>query len=285
MASPAARRQNLLKLQRHDPWRLCRYIVERMPDWDPKLYLKFSDQRGRPAADLIGQIQLKNPQRIMDLGCGTGSSTERLHQRWPKAQISGLDSSPAMLKEARENHPGWLWVESTIESWSPAGHYDLIFSNAALHWVAQHATYFPKWMEHLSPGGVLALQMPHNIDTPAIQVMKQIAADPQWSGALSGARESTFVQPPCFYYDALRKLATRLNIWETEYLQVVDGAQAVLDWLRSTALRPYLERLPDEAHRRRFEALCLEGFEAAYPLDDQGKTLFPYRRIFIVAYR
>lgn len=256
-----------------------------MPDWNPHLYLKFSDQRGRPAADLVAQIELENPDRIIDLGCGTGTSTERLHQRWQNAQITGLDSSPAMLRQARDNHPKWDWIESTIEDWSPTAAYDLIFSNAALHWVAQHGALFPQLMEQVSPGGVLAVQMPHNSGSPAHQAISRIATDPHWSAALAVDSESTFVQPADFYYRTLRKSASRLNIWETEYLQIMDGPRAVLDWVRSTAMRPYLERLPEEAQRQRFEAMCLAEFERSYPADDRGKTLFPYRRLFIVAYR
>jgi trans-aconitate 2-methyltransferase len=256
-----------------------------MPDWNPQLYLKFSDQRGRPAADLIAQIQLENPERIIDLGCGTGNSTERLHQRWPDAGITGLDSSPAMLRQARASYPQWNWIESTIENWTPSATFDLIFSNAALHWVPRHEDIFPRLLQQLAPGGALAVQMPHNAASPANQAMRKVAADPRWSAALAGASESTFVQPPEFYYEVLRKLASRLNIWETEYLQIVDGPQAVLDWLRSTGMRPYLERLPDDAQRHQFEAMCLKEFEQAYPADDQGKALFPYRRMFIIAYR
>jgi trans-aconitate 2-methyltransferase len=256
-----------------------------MPDWNPQLYLKFSDQRGRPAADLIAQIQLESPKRIIDLGCGTGNSTERLHHRWPTAGITGLDSSPAMLRKARDNHPEWVWAESTIEDWSPTTPYDLIFSNAALHWVERHESFFPRLMEQISPGGVLAVQMPRNSDSLSHQAIKRIATEPHWSASLAGLSESTFVQPPDFYYRVLRRSASRLNIWETEYLQIMDGPRAVLDWVRSTAMRPYLERLQDDAHRKRFEAMCLAEFERFYPANDEGKSLFPYRRLFIVGYR
>lgn len=255
-----------------------------MPDWNPQLYLKFSDQRGRPAADLIAQIQLDSPKQVIDLGCGTGNSTERLHRRWPEARIAGVDSSPAMLQQASKNHPEWNWIESTIERWVPATAYNLIFSNAALHWVPQHQALFPRLLQQLAPGGALAVQMPHNFGSPATQAMRRVAADLRWSAALAAEGESTFVQAPDFYYNVLRKLASRLNIWETEYLQIMDGPHAVLDWLRSTGMRPYLERLPDDAQRQQFEAMCLREFEMAYPADDQGKALFPYRRMFIIAY-
>jgi trans-aconitate 2-methyltransferase len=258
-----------------------------MPDWDAKLYLKFSSQRARPAADLIAQIEIAEPKRVMDLGCGTGNSTEQLHQRWPQAEIFGLDSSPEMLAQARANHPDWKWIASSVEAWKPDGAFDVIFSNACLHWIADHGALFPRLLSYAAPGGALAAQMPNSYHVPAHTLMKEVALAPgmPWSGKLPPASESYSVQPVAFYYDKLRKLASRLNIWETEYLQIMDGPRAVLDWVRSTAMRAYLERLPEDKQRRLFEERCLERFEEAYPANDQGQTLFPYRRMFIIAYR
>lgn len=254
-----------------------------MPDWNPELYLKFSRQRGRPAGDLIAQIDLDSPKTIIDLGCGTGTSTEQLHHRWQQAEITGLDSSPSMLRQAREAHPGWRWIESAIESWRPEKQYDLVFSNAALHWVPNHGETFPRLLDAVSPGGVLAVQMPNNFQAPAHRVMKKAAGDPRWAGELRHAAENIFIQPASFYYKALRNLAGNLNIWETEYLQIMDGPRAVLDWMRSTAMRPYLSRLGDDEQRSQFEQLCLAEYERLFPADDQGKSLFPYKRMFIVA--
>jgi trans-aconitate 2-methyltransferase len=256
-----------------------------MPEWDPNLYLKFSDQRGRPAADLIAQIRLKDPKRIIDLGCGTGNSTEQLHRRWPQAEITGLDSSASMLARARQNHADWKWIESPIESWQAKSGYDLIFSNAALHWVPDHGALFPRLLNSVEPGGALAVQMPYNLQSPAHQGMKKVAADPRWGGRLDGVSETYHVQPLAFYYKVLSKTAAALNLWETEYLQIMNGAGAILDWVRSTAMRGYLERLADDAERKQFEELCLAEFEKSYRADDQGKVLFPYRRLFVVAYR
>ena len=256
-----------------------------MPDWDPNLYLKFSDQRARPAADLIAQIKLDHPEQIIDLGCGTGNSTEQLHQRWPKSQLTGLDNSDNMLAQARKNHPDWEWVQSSIESWNQGNAYDLVFSNAALHWVPDHTTIFPRLLSRVSAGGALAVQMPYNFQSPAHQGMKRVAADPRWGGKLDGASEKYFVQPIAFYYRALSTTAAVLNLWEAEYLQIMDSPRAILEWVRGTAMRGYLERLPDEAERKGFEELCLKEFERSYVTEENGKILFPYRRMFMVAYR
>lgn len=254
-----------------------------MPDWDPNLYLKFSDQRARPASDLIAQIKLDDLRRIIDLGCGTGNSTEQLHARWPSTELTGLDSSENMILQARQNHPDWKWIQSTIENWNPAGTYNLVFSNAALHWVPNHGEIFARLLNAVTPGGVLAVQMPNNFQAPAHLAMKKAATDPRWASALRRAAENIFIQPAAFYYNALRKEANILNIWETEYLQIMDGPRAVLDWMRSTAMRPYLSRLANDAQRSEFEQLCLAEYEELFPADDQGKSLFPYKRMFIVA--
>jgi trans-aconitate 2-methyltransferase len=258
-----------------------------MPVWDPKLYLKYANERSRPAADLIAQIRLENPAQIVDLGCGPGNSTELLRQRWPKAAITGVDNSPEMLAQAKANHPDWQWAMGDIESWSPEPVVDLIFSNAALHWVPGHATLFRSLIGAVAADGALAVQMPNNFHSPTHTIMQEVAAngDPRWSKALDTASRNFTVQPPAFYYDVLRKQAKRVDIWETEYQHVMDGPKAIFDWLRGTGMRPYLERLDDDEQRQLFEQMCLEGFQEAYPPDDQGKVLFPFRRLFIVAYR
>lgn len=258
-----------------------------MPAWDPNLYLKYADERARPAADLIAQIRLEAPGQIVDLGCGPGNSTEQLRQRWLKAAITGVDNSPEMLAQARANHPDWQWVLSDIQGWKPEPAVDLIFSNAALHWVPGHATLFRSLISAVTPGGAIAAQMPNNFHSPAHAVMQEVASggDPRWSKTLDAAPGTFTVQPPAFYYDVLRKHASRVDIWDTEYQHVMDGPKAIFDWIRSTGMRPYLDRLPDDEQRRMFEEMCLEGFQEAYRPNDQGKVLFPFRRTFIVAYR
>jgi trans-aconitate 2-methyltransferase len=256
-----------------------------MPDWNPDLYLKFSDQRARPAADLIAQIKIENPKSIIDLGCGTGNSTEQLHARWPQAEITGLDSSASMLRQAAEHRPDWHWVENDVESWKPDAQFDLIFSNAVLHWLGNHALLFPRLFTFVATGGAMAVQMPNNFHSAAHQAMKKVAGDPRWSASLTNVSEKYGVQPVAFYYDMLRGLATHLDIWETEYLQIMDGPKAVHEWIRSTGMRAYLERLADDGQRAEFERLCLQEIEKAYRPNDQGKVLFPFKRIFIVAYR
>jgi trans-aconitate 2-methyltransferase len=244
-----------------------------MPAWDPNLYLKYANERARPAADLIAQVRLDSPARIADLGCGPGNSTEQLRDRWPGAAITGVDNSE--------------WVLCDIEAWKPEPAVDLIFSNAAFHWVPSHATLFRSLINSVTPGGALAAQMPNNFHSAAHSVMQEVAlsGDPRWGKVLAAAPGTFTVQPAAFYYDVLRKHASRVDIWETEYQHVMDGPKAIFDWIRSTGMRPYLDRLPDAEQRQLFEELCVEGFQEAYRPNDQGKVLFPFRRMFIIAYR
>ncbi len=192
-----------------------------------------------------------------------------------------------MLDQARSTYPGWQWVLSDIEGWKPEPALDLVFSNAALHWVPGHATLFRALFGAVAPGGALAVQMPNNFQSPSHTVLQQVAesGDPRWSKALAGASAAIAVQPAAFYYDVLRKNASRVDIWETEYLHVMDGPKAIFEWVHSTAMRPYLDRLHDKEQLQLFEELCLEGFQETYRANDQGKVLFPYRRMFIIAYR
>lgn len=258
-----------------------------MPIWDPNLYLKYANERTRPAVDLIAQIHLEPPARIIDLGCGPGNSTEQLRRRWPDAAITGVDNSSEMLAQARARHPDWQWVLGDIEGWKPEPAVDLIFSNAAFHWIASHATLFRSMINGVAPGGALAAQMPNNFHSPAHKVMEEVAlsGDPRWAKTLPGVRGTFTVQPAAFYYDVLRKNSSRVDIWETEYQHIMDGPKAIFDWMTGTGMRPYLDHLPDPEQRQLFEQLCLEGFQEAYRPNDQGKVLFPFRRMFIVAYR
>jgi trans-aconitate 2-methyltransferase len=258
-----------------------------MPAWDPNLYLRYANERARPAADLIAQVRLEQPASIADLGCGPGNSTEQLQQRWPEAAIIGVDNSPEMLAQAKNNHPTWQWLLCDIETWKQDAPVDLVFSNAAFHWVPGHATLFRGMINSVAPGGALAVQMPNNFQSAAHTVMQEVAlsGDPRWGKAMAAVPGTFTVQPAAFYYDVLRKHASRVDIWETEYQHVMDGPKAIFDWIRSTGMRPYLDRLPDAEQKRLFEEMCLEGFQEAYKPNDQGKVLFPFRRTFIVAYR
>ena len=256
-----------------------------MPSWDADLYLRFGSERTRPALDLLAHIDLENPRRIVDVGCGPGNSTALLHERWPDADITGLDSSAEMLAKAAKTHPQWKWIRADAATWTPPGPFDLIFSNAALHWVPNHAEVLPRYLRQVSQPGALALQMPVHFQSPLHQHILEIARDPIWEQRTRQAAQAIKVERPSFYYDLLQPLTARLDLWETEYLHILDDPQAILDWIRGTGLRPFLEALESDEQRSQFEERLLAGVSQAYPRQKDGRVLFPFRRLFLVAYR
>jgi len=255
-----------------------------MPTWDPDLYLKFAAERNQPTIDLISRIAL-TPSRIIDLGCGPGNSTAMLRQRWPAADITGLDNSREMINTASQAHPEWEWVEGDIATWTAAVPLDLVFSNAALHWVSNHTEVMPHLLRQVLPQGALAIQMPAHFQSPVHELMLQTAKNAAWQDRMKAAIHAIKVERPAFYYDLLHPLAAKLDLWETEYIHVMDSSTAILEWIRGTGLRPFLEALPSEEHKRHFEELFLAGLTKAYPVQTDGRVLFPFRRLFILAYR
>lgn len=256
-----------------------------MPVWDADQYLKYQRERTQPAIDLAARIQLESPERIVDVGCGPGNSTMVLAQRFPGAELSGLDSSAEMLETARETLPDVHWFQSDITTWQPDEAFDLLFSNAVLQWVPDHETIFPRLMSFLKPGGALAVQLPAHYASPLHRCVVELSQRPDWHDVTAAARQALGCESRSFYYDLLDLLSSQLELWETEYIHVMESVEAILEWFRGTGLRPYLEALPDAATRDQFEAELLKRFSNAYPLQQNGNVLFPFRRFFMVAYR
>ncbi len=256
-----------------------------MPVWDAALYLRFSDERTRPAADLLARIPLDAPSHVVDLGCGPGNSTELLHRRWPSASIVGLDNSVEMLSAARAAFPHGRWVRADAAHWTADPLADVVFANASLQWVHDHARLFPRLLAQTAAGGVLAVQMPCNAGSPLHQQIRRVADAPEWRRTLAPASRAITVENAAFYYDVLRPHAHRLEIWETEYDHVLPNADAIVEWMRGTGLRPYLDALETEEERTRFQEMLLAGLREAYRPRIDGRVLFPFKRIFIVAQR
>lgn len=251
-----------------------------MPTWQPSQYLRFGDHRTRPVRDLLASLGVGDPRTVVDVGCGPGNSTALLAQRWPLADLVGLDSSAAMIERARRALPDVRFVEDDLREWSPDSAVDVVFSNAALQWVEDHAAVFPRLLGWLAPGGTLAVQMPVNFDQPSHVLMRQLAASPRWTDAVGGVLEESPVAAPEEYWRMLAPYG-EVDIWTTEYLQVLEGENPVTEWVRGTGLRPVLDRLDEDAAAV-FLAEYSRMVSRAYPRQDDGSTLFPFRRLFIV---
>jgi len=250
--------------------------------WNPERYLAFGGERTRPAVDLLARVPLARPARVADLGCGPGNSTRLLCERWPEADVVGIDSSAAMLAKAEGSGIQARWLESDIAAWTPDAPYDLLFSNAALHWLPDHARLLPRLLGHLRPGGGLAIQMPRNFTAPAHTLLREVASAGPWAERLAPRLAEEPVAAPEWYHDLLAPLAAALDIWQTEYLHVLDGDDPVLNWVRGSALRPVIAALSAE-EQVLLEAEYARRLRLAHPKRPDGHTLFPFRRLFIVA--
>ncbi len=256
-----------------------------MTSWSPQQYLRFGAERMRPARDLLAQVPLSSPKRIYDLGCGPGNSTALLAEAYPDAEIAGVDNSEEMLAEARRALPSRAFVLADLARWLPEDTPDLLFSNAAFHWVPDHAAVMKGLAATLEPGGVLAVQMPDNLGEPSHRLMLDTAASGPWSGKLASADEARAVlQSPQAYYELLKPLCPRVDVWRTTYHHPLAGAAAIVDFLGSTALRPFLGPL-EERERARFLADYSSRIDEAYPVGPDGKALLRFPRLFLVAVR
>ena len=265
--------------------------------WDPRQYLQFKGERQRPGFDLLAQVDELPPGPLYELGCGAGIHARAIAARWPERPLSAMDNSPEMLAQAAREPSPIQWTLADIATWSAPAPAALIFSNATLQWLGRHEALFPHLMRQLAGEGVLAVQMPRNFAAPSHVLMRETAEEPRWAGHLhdfldpvAGATRATLlgrepVAGPEAFYDLLKPLASGgLDLWETEYLHVLEGENAVVEWVRGSALRPVLEALP-QSERAAFADAYGAKVRAAYPRRADGKTLLTFRRLFMVARR
>ncbi len=255
-----------------------------MASWNPALYLKYEDERTQPSRDLVARIGIAAPARVVDIGCGPGNSTRILHERWPSADIVGLDSSPEMITRARQAYPEGNWLLADAAKWESDVKYDIVFSNATLQWIPGHETLLKRLFDHVNEDGALAVQIPANADSPLHQAMLQVARRTEWAGALARNIRALGYYDTGFYYDQLSALSNRVALWHTIYYHVMADHQDLIDWYASTGMRPYLEQLATDNERRAFQAQVRETCRPGYPAQQDGKILFPFKRLFFIAY-
>lgn len=249
--------------------------------WDADQYEKFAEPRRQPGLDLLHRLPPVAPDRVIDLGCGAGALTPALRARFPDARLVGVDNDPAMLARAREAHGDAAdWVEADIADWAPDGPVDMIFSNAALHWLPKHAALFPRLLQWFAPGGILAVQMPRNFSEPSHQILRNLAAEGPWADRLSIPARP--VLDMTGYWDLLAPRTATLDLWETQYLHQLTGPDPVYEWTKGTALTPIRAALT-EAEFEDFAARYKKRLLEAYPQWPGGTTLYPFRRLFMVA--
>lgn len=262
-------------------------MSDAIPLWDPRQYNRFEAQRDRAALDLLVRLpEDLDPAEIWDLGCGTGQHAALLKRRHPNARVHGLDFSIAMLEQARALSADVDWSVGDIATWAPDRPADLILANASLQWLPDHTALFAHLAGALAPGGLLAVQMPMAWETRHHTIMRETAAEGPWASVLTGVDTIAPLLPTEAYYEALAPLCDDIDIWSTTYLHVLTGENAVLEWMKGTALRPYLTALAgDTPLREAFLTALSSRLSAAFPQRRDGATLLPFPRLFLVAQR
>lgn len=259
-----------------------------MLDWNPALYRRYEDERTRPAQELLARVPLTEAGRVVDLGCGPGNSTELLVKRFPKAQALGTDNSQAMLLSARERLPQARFELSDIATWAPPSKDEapsLIYANASLQWVPDHEKLIPRLFDALAPGGVLAVQMPDNRQEPTHRLMRALAAQAPWAESIGDADKlRTRLLGLDAYYDLLAPQAAHVDVWHTIYQHPMASAAAIVEWVRGTGLKPFVDRL-SPALQASYLAEYERRVDEAYPARADGKRLLAFPRLFIVAQR
>ena len=256
-------------------------------DWSASQYLKFERERTRPSRDLLAQIHLENPHRVVDLGCGPGNSTAVLRERYPTAELSGIDSSEDMLAKARATLPDVPFHQADLTTYTPTDAVDLFFSNAVFQWLPQNDRIptIKRLLQTQTPGSVFAFQVPDNFIEPSHAAMRETAEEGPWAATLRPLQPARgLMPPPQELYDELKPLCSEVDLWHTHYYHVLENHEELVEWVKGTGLRPFLDPLPDE-QRDGFLKVYLGKLRERYSISVDGKVILRYPRLFMVATR
>jgi len=256
-----------------------------MNDWNPEIYLKFNNERLQPSIDLISRINIDNPKAILDIGCGPGNSTQILSKHWPNSHITGIDNSKSMIEKAKNDYPGMEWIIADAALYESKIKYDILFSNAVIQWIPDHEKLLNKFYNMLSCQGILAVQIPLFWDMPLGKAIDKISNDQRWCKAVKGVNKLFTINNYSFYYNVLSNLFKSIEIWETDYMHIMDNHLSILEMIRSTGLKPYLERLNNSSVKKEYENEIFKKIEEDYPLQNNGKVILPFKRLFFIGSR
>jgi len=257
-----------------------------MDDWDPDVYLQFEAERTRPAKDLSDNINLKNPQNIIDIGCGPGNSTGILANKWPGSKITGLEPSLTMIEKAKKDFPDLEWIHDKAENLNINNKYSLVFANSSLHWIENHRELIPKLWKIVDSEGAFAAQIVNFRGMPVFDAINLVAVSSKWNRNFSDdVWDSMELHDLGFYYEILHKLTKKILLWETLYYQILSDCQEIIDFLLPTGLKPFMSDLKDERDKKDFiEEIKIEC-NKLYKMQSDGKILFPFKRMFMIAYK
>lgn len=251
--------------------------------WNSEQYLKFKAERTQPAIDLANRITVRAPTDIIDIGCGPGNSTEILKKRYPNAAVVGADNSENMLEAAREKYPDieFILCDASNDLNSIDRKFDIVFSNACIQWVPDHHKLLREMMSLLKEGGELAVQIPMNYDEPIHKIIGETASSEKWRDKFNDPRHF-YTLTPEKYYDILSEISSDFSMWQTTYFHRMKSHSNIMEWYKSTGLRPYLETL-SPADKEEFEKDIFTEVEKAYPKQANGEIIFRFPRLFFKA--
>ena len=252
-------------------------------DWNPELYLRFGKERIQPSIDLVTRIDFNKPRNIIDIGCGPGNSTQILADKWPNTKIVGVDNSISMIEKAKKDYPNQEWIIMDAGKDKLNEKFDIVFSNATIQWIPDHKNLFNKFYNMLKEGGLLAIQLPLFFDMPLGKSIAAIAENEKWAHLTKEVTDLFTIHNSITYYDYLSELYQSIEMWETNYVHIMESQESILKMISSTGLRPYLEKLDNKNDIKDFEEKVLKGIKRDYPVQKNGNVLFPFNRLFFIA--
>ena len=260
--------------------------MNKQSDWNPEHYLKFRNERTQPSIDLVNRITPPFvPQNIIDIGCGPGNSIQVLLERWPQSKLVGIDNSLAMITKAKKDYPGQEWILSDVLSFTSNIRFDLVFCSATIQWIPDHQYLFDKFFSLLSPCGIIAIQVPRfNIMTIG-KIIQSVTSESRWKSMTQECADLFTYHDSYYYYNLLSDKMKSIDMWETDYMHVLASHQEIIEWIESAGLKPYLNRIGDEADKHDFKQDILSGIKQHYSLQKNGKVLFPFKRLFFIGYK
>jgi trans-aconitate 2-methyltransferase len=254
-------------------------------DWNPELYLKFKEERTQPARDLAARVNVENPEKIMDVGCGPGNSTNVLSKLWPESEIIGIDNSASMIESARNNYPNIEWRIEDITKMETEQKYDIIFSNATIQWIQNQEKLISKLVKMLEDEGALAVQVPLYHNMPLSQVIEKVSLNERWKKKTMNAHDAFTFHSSDYYYDILSVEVESINMWETFYFHIMHSHQNIVEMIKSTGMKTFLDMLDTKEEKIAFEKDVLKEITKVYPPQKDGKILFPFKRFFFIGYK
>jgi trans-aconitate 2-methyltransferase len=253
-------------------------------DWNPELYLKFKEERTQPARDLVGRINVENPEKIMDVGCGPGNSTKVLYNRWSESEIIGIDNSASMIESAQKNYPEMEWRVEDVTRMENEEKYDIIFSNATIQWIQDQEKLIKDLVKILKGDGALAVQVPQYHAMPISQAIERVSLNEKWEEQTSQANNDFTFHSSDYYYHILSAELESITMWETSYFHIMPSHQEIVEMIKSTGMRTFLDRLDTNEEKMEFEKDVLREIKKAYPEKTDSNVLFPFKRLFFIGY-